>query len=95
MNLVFREKSSVLNLGKCRESLKEYNGKSFEASYPYEGLKYFKFQNTKLRFWAKRPQSYSIVTFNSSFERSLHEEIEFDNYFDSNLIPKCKNSIEF
>ena len=45
-----------------------------------EVLEKFKFKNGKLRIWAKSPQSCSIMTFNSSFEWSYHEESEFDNY---------------
>ena len=47
----------------------------------FRGLERFRFQNVKVRFWAKNPQSCSIMTFDSSFERTFHEESEFDNYF--------------
>ena len=45
----------------------------------YEVLEEFKIQKIRLRLWAKNPQNYSIMTFNGSFERVCHEEIEFDN----------------
>ena len=44
-------------------------------------LKLFKLQNAKVRFWVKRPKSYSIMTSNSLNERSCYEEDEFDNDF--------------
>ena len=34
------------------------------------------------------------MTFNSSFERSRHEKIEFDNDIYSNLMPNCKIQVE-
>ena len=76
---VITNQYSAIFLGKCWKTYKEDSGKSKIVWKWYKVLEKFKIQNIRLWFWAKSPQSHSIMTFNSSFERNFHKEFESNN----------------
>ena len=81
INFVFPREKNQVYLEKWWKCFEERNGKLFLPNLSWEVLKLFKFQNTELRFWAKSPQSHSMMTSNGSIESNFCGEVEFDNDF--------------